>query len=517
MEPVTLCETNITTMKKYIAFIMLSFSFVLATAQDTFIKSYNGNGEGYCAKETMDGGIIGAGMGVNWDLYLWKTDTNGDTVWTRTYGGGNGTETGRDVVQKSNGGYFVVGTTSSFGAGNNDIYAISTDMNGDLLWSKTFGGADDDFGLSVVQTSDSGFLIAGYTFSFGAGNSDILLVRLNFSGDTLWTKTIGGASFEFTNEIQNTSDGGFIISGSSNGFGVGQSDILLIKLNSNGAIVWSKTFGKYDNQFGGGVQQTADGGYILSGYMDAGNSRVLLLKTDSLGNQIWTKKYGNGTFSNASRECSCVQVTPGGGYIFTTILDVGNFFVIKTDGNGILQTRNGFAVGNANSIHPVNGGFVVCGTFELTPHKPVLVKVDTNGYSCFYSPWGGTTEIDTFIETTCTPVESYGCTVTSPATVRGASGTVETVCSTLGISEEASNNQLLVFPNPSNGYVTISFENVSRLTFIRVFNTLGEIVFEKEQVCIAKSEIAIQNLSPGIYYAQLIDGEKCATANFIVR
>jgi hypothetical protein len=186
-------------------------------------------------------------------------------------------------------------------------------MNGDLLWSKTFGGADDDFGLSVVQTSDSGFLIAGYTFSFGAGNYDILLVRLNFSGDTLWTKTIGGASFEFSNEIQNTSDGGFIISGSTNGFGAGQSDILLIKLNSNGAIVWSKTFGKYDNQFGGGVQQTADGGYILSGYMDAGNSRVLLLKTDSLGNQIWTKKYGNGTFSNASRECSSVQVTPGGG------------------------------------------------------------------------------------------------------------------------------------------------------------------------------------------------------------
>jgi hypothetical protein len=165
----------------------------------------------------------------------------------------------------------------------------------------------------------------------------------------------------------------------------------------------------------------------------------------------------------------------------------------------------------------VNGGFVVCGTFELTPHKPVLVKVDTNGYSCFYSSWGGTTENDTFIETTCTPVESYGCTVTSPATVRGASGTVEIVCSTLGISEEASNNQLLVFPNPSNGYVTIRFENISRMNLIKVFNALGEIVFEKKLNVLDISEVDVQNLIPGLYQIQMTDGEKCATAKFIVR
>jgi hypothetical protein len=153
--------------------------------------------------------------------------------WWRTYGG-TGDDDGGSVKQTSDGGYIVAGLTESFGAGNWDVYLIKTSASGDTLWTKTYGGPNYDWGSSVQQTSDGGYIITGTTESFGAGNGDVYLIKTNISGDTLWTRTYGGADDELGCSVQQTSDGGYIVASTTYSFGAGSADVYLIKTDANG-------------------------------------------------------------------------------------------------------------------------------------------------------------------------------------------------------------------------------------------------------------------------------------------
>jgi len=158
--------------------------------------------------------------------------------WIKTIGGIN-QEWGYSIVQTSDGGFAIAGYTSSFGAGNDDIYVIKLDANGNLQWTKTIGGTNLEWGYSIVQTSDGGFAIVGYTESFGAGLQDVYVVKLDANGNLQWTKTIGGANVDFGNSIVQTSDGGFVIAGHTNSFsgGGGIYDVYIIKLDTNGNLM----------------------------------------------------------------------------------------------------------------------------------------------------------------------------------------------------------------------------------------------------------------------------------------
>jgi hypothetical protein len=167
--------------------VMLLLHNAAAQAPDTlWTKTYGGIDfeAGYSVTQTKDGGYIIAGVtcySFNNDAYLIKTDSNGDTLWTRTYGriwGSNKDNWGYSVAPTSDGGYIIAGWTSSFGTGGYDVYLIKTDSNGDTLWTKTYGGSGDDFGNSVAQTGDGGCIITGYTFSYGAGDGDVYLIKL---------------------------------------------------------------------------------------------------------------------------------------------------------------------------------------------------------------------------------------------------------------------------------------------------------------------------------------------------
>ena len=201
--------------------------------------------------------------------------------------GGFNWDHGASVVQTTDLGYIVTGWTSSYGAGSYDVYLIKTDSTGDTLWTKTFGGIEDDLGRSVVQTTDGGYIITGYTSSYGAGSYDVYLIKTDSLGDTLWTKTFGGIEDDGGYSVVQTNDGGYIITGYTYSYGAGSYDVYLIKTDSTGDTLWTTTFGGTNVDLGRSVVQTTDEGYIVTGYTysyGAGSADVYLIKTDSLGN-----------------------------------------------------------------------------------------------------------------------------------------------------------------------------------------------------------------------------------------
>jgi len=328
-----------------IACLLMFVSIDIYAQPDTlWTKTYGGSDYDRCGslQQTSNGGYIIVGFTSSFgeggtDAYLIKADSSGDTLWTKTYGGAS-YDYGESVQQTSDGKYIIAGGTESFGAGGSDVYLIKADSSGDTLWTKTYGGGNDDYGKSVQLTSDGGYIIAGRTESFGTGGSDVYLIKADSSGDTLWTKTYGGASHDYGWSVQLTSDGGYIITGYTYSFGAGSDDVYLIKTDSSGDTLWTKTYGGTNGDYGFSVQQTSDGGYIIAGYtysLGAGGSDVYLIKADSSGDTLWTKTYGGEDTDYGYS----VQQTSDGSYIITGSTwsfgtGYNDVYLIKADSSG---------------------------------------------------------------------------------------------------------------------------------------------------------------------------------------
>ena len=250
---------------------------------------------GTSVKQTTDGGYIFTGGtrnsdAYNDDIYLIKTDSIGNVVWRKIYGGSYH-EYGDCVIQASDGGYAIIGYSSSFGIGSGDVYLIKTDGNGNISWSKTYGGIGQDRGESILQTSDGGYIIAGYTMdNVGTGGPyHVYLIKTDSIGNLMWSKTYRGTGSEYGYSIAQTTDGGFIITGTTTSFGSGSADVYLIRTDSTGNLLWSKTYGGADIEQGFSVCQTNDGGYVMTGYTRSFGTvapfgDLYIIKTDSLGN-----------------------------------------------------------------------------------------------------------------------------------------------------------------------------------------------------------------------------------------
>ncbi|MCK4252526.1 T9SS type A sorting domain-containing protein [candidate division WOR-3 bacterium] len=282
-------------------------------------KTYGGPLYDYAfsVQQTPDSGYIAVGgvdaTSMTGMVYLIKTDPLGDTLWTRRFGGG-GHEKGRSVQQTVDGGYIIAGYTTTFGTGVFAVYVIKTDSSGNSQWERTYGGADFDHGFSVQETSDNGFIIAGSTNSFGAGGDDAYLIKTDSNGDTLWTKTYGGAGDEFSFSGLQAADGGYIITGYTSSFGAGGIDVYVVKTDENGDTLWTKTYGGTQDDWGNSIQETDDSGYIIVGgtrSFGADNDDAYIIKIDSSGNALWTKVFGGTSYDNFNS----VQQTTDLGYI----------------------------------------------------------------------------------------------------------------------------------------------------------------------------------------------------------
>jgi hypothetical protein len=374
------------------------------------------------------------------------------------------------VQQTSGGGYIVAGYTNSFGAGNYDFFLIKTDANGDTVWAKTYGGTRHDYAYSVQQTSDGGYIVAGVTHSIVS--RDIILIKTDTNGNRIWDKTYDRTNDfvtlfanDYAYSVQQTSDGGYIVAGYTS---LGYHDILLIKTNANGNIQWAKTYGGTNDDRASSVQQTSGGGYIVAGYTNsfgAGNYDFFLIKTDANGNLQWAKTYGGTDWD----EASSVQQTSDGGYIvagLTYSFGVGDIFLIKTDANG--------NIGSCSIVQNVSPTVTTPSPTADTP-SPSVSSVSPAVYSV--SP-----------------------TVTSPTP------TVHEPCP-LSISE---------FCQPVSGLITPYKGGIKVSGFgefeVKVYNVSGVMVKSVK----GKDEVKLE-LSRGVYFVEVVSGGKVIREKVVIR
>lgn len=272
--------------------------------------------EGFCVRQTSDGGFIIAGYtGYTYqlDVLLVKTDAFGNLVWTQTFGG-DGFDSGYGVEQTLDGGYIITGSTQTNTAGGSDVWLIKTDANGVVEWNQTFGGSDADVGRSVQQISDGGYIIAGHSASFGDNYNDAYIVKTDASGNEEWHQVYGGPADDYGYDIRQTTDGGYIVAGMTTGYGDPNGDIYLIKMDASGAVEWIRHPGGGSAEFGYSVRQTDDGGYVVAGFTEsfgAGCYDIYLVKTDANGDEEWQQTVGGHSYE----EGNCIQQTNDGGYI----------------------------------------------------------------------------------------------------------------------------------------------------------------------------------------------------------
>ena len=313
--------------------VLLLLAGLVGTAQvgakapeEEWNKTFGGRATGCAVAQTSDGGYIILGNPPR----LIKTDPTGNEEWNKTFSGTDYSV--NTFAQTSDGGYIIVGVRLYYGRGRlyglSDILLIKTDSNGNEEWNKTFGGSGGNTGFSVALTSDGGYIIAGYTESYGAGEADAWLIKTDASGNEQWNRTFGTKSgTEWAISAQQTSDSGYILTGHT-----GSYNAWLIKTDINGDKQWDKTFSKGNYSRGDLIMQTSDGGYIIAGHTYKGRGTIkhglLLIKTDSRGNEEWVKII-EGVEALDFTEGPYVAQTFDGGYIAVATRLGGGIYLIK--------------------------------------------------------------------------------------------------------------------------------------------------------------------------------------------
>jgi uncharacterized delta-60 repeat protein len=494
----------------------------------TFAKTYGGTSyDGASSvQQTSDGGYILAGYTRSFgagaaDVFLIKTDESGNVQWAKTYGGTD-IDGAFSVQQTSDGGYIVAGYTYSFGAGGSDILLIKTDANGNIIWAKTYGGTSGDLARSVQQTSDGGYIVAGYTTSFGAGSTDFFLIKTDANGNMQWAKTYGGTSSDTAYSVQQTSDGGYIIAGYTRSFGTGwDEDVILIKTDANGNLQWAKTYGGTWgawSDYAHSVQQTSDGGYIVAG-LTWSFGGIFLIKTDANGNIIWVKTYW-GTISDYAYS---VQQTSDDGYIvagYTTSFGAGSWdiFLIKTDANGNMQwakTYGGTYQDWAYSVQQTSdGGYIVAGythSFGAGWSDIFLIKTDANGD---IGSCGIVQDASPTVNTPSPTVNTPSPSVSSPSpTVTSPSPTITSPTLTVSVTCFSTISESCQI---TSGLITpykggIKVSKSGEFE-VKVYNVSGGIVKSIK----GKDEVKLE-LSRGVYFVEVVSGGKVIREKVVIR
>jgi len=380
-----------------------NYTFVKGNGEEKWIKTYDFSyfDSGKKVFQTNDGGYIVLGiktrfLDTDYQIFLLKTDNLGNKIWEKTFGGEEWDKAG-SIKQTSDGGYIITGYTNSFGTGYSDIWLIKTDSEGNKLWDKTFGFADsNESGQEIIELDDGGFVILG-SIIFGDifnhldpdYNHDIWLIKTDSNGEMIWDYKYDRDDQDVGSVIHQLDDGGYIIGGDTGSLDIpGYSDILLIKTDRQGEVVWDKTFSKNDHDYGECLQITSDGGFLIQGNSyELGDIwyNIWVIKTDSDGEILWDTSFGDNGFDWGNY----MQLTADGGFVITgysvEFISKANGFLIKADSLGEQEwikiydrSRNDFI----NFVQQTSdGGYILTGSVDSVPLRSDvwLIKTDAEG------------------------------------------------------------------------------------------------------------------------------------------
>jgi hypothetical protein len=503
-------------MKKIAFAILISLNSLAQSPNIQWQKTLGGTDfdGATCIQQTSDGGYIVAGTTVcndgdvtgNYgenDVWVVKLNATGVIVWQKALGG-TLSDYANSIQQTSDGGYIVAGSTQSnngdvtgnHNTGYDDVWVVKLNTTGAIVWQKTLGGTDHDIGKSIKQTSDGGYIVAGFTYSNDGdvnGNHSVFydcwIIKLNSIGEIIWQKTLGGTNDDIASEIQQTSDGGYIIAGltaSNNGDVTQQQGIFdcwVVKLNSIGEIIWQKTYGGTDQDSATSIQQTLDGGYIVAGNTyssdgdvsgNHGDLDVWIIKINALGTIVWQKALG-GTGTDYA---SSIQQRLDGSYIVA----------------GYTYSNNGDVSGNHTTDNSLNDYWVI--------------KLNADGTIVWQKTLGGT-DGDFATSIQLTSDNGYilaGTTGSNDGDVTGNHGNgdywvVKLTTDNLDTSEFEFVKNSIIYPNPSNSYFVIQNKELSAENFVyNIIDLTGRII-----------------LSGNSKYSETINIESLKTGNYIIQ
>ena len=483
-------------MKVLMYTVFFVFILINAAFPQSILWNHTYGGDAYdeanSVQMTSDGGFIAVGYTQSFGLgrfgnaYMIRTNADGDTIWTKMFGS-DGTDVFADLIATPDSGFIAVGLTDTPNDFEN-IYVVKVDNEGNTLFEKNFGGSQKDVGVSIAPAADGGFVITGGTKSFTVGEEDLFLFKIDASGDSLWFKTYGTAGNDPGYGISPTSDGGFIVSGLFN-----WSDAWLLRADANGDTLWTKTFGGSDYDEANFPMQTTDNGFIFCGStasMGAGDLDAYVVKTDSMGNLIWQKTYGGTGYDEGRR----ITAKPGGGYMILANTDSQvpaefNYYLVSADENGdtVWTKTIGIAGGEDRAYDILNisqSEYIIAGsTFDaVNLNEATLTVVNDDS-----APTGIKEE---------NHIEGYSL----------------------------SN----AYPNPFNPTTTIGYSvglspagsSGSQLTTLKIFDVLGkevaELVNSVQAPGIYKVKFNAEGFASGLYFYRLTSGGFVQTKKFML-
>lgn len=326
-----------------------------------------------------------------------------DTLWTRTYGGSE-TDLCSWIGQAADGGYLALGSTKSFGAGGFDVYLVRTDENGDTLWTRTYGGRLDEYGASAHLTTGDGCLIVGRSMSVRPDTNVVYVVQVASDGDTLWTRTYGREAFNYGAAVAQAPDGGYLVAGTTGSGvfnGLRMTDMYFVKISAEGESLWTRRYGGDDIDAVIDVRTTSDGGYVVVGAtLDTLTYAIrgYLMKMGADGDSLWTRTFPSNP--------TCIQMiysvveAPDGGYLVAGVScptgpDESDACLVKTNASGWplwVRTYGGPGADAAHSIQKAHGGgYILAGERRLSPINAefYVILTDSEGDTVWTATWGG--------------------------------------------------------------------------------------------------------------------------------
>ena len=461
---------------KLLAYILLVIP-CLSFGQITFFNSYGGAGNDYGqsiitaidTSYTIIGSTESFGNG-NTDMYLFNIDSLGDLKWTKTYGGNN-VDWGMDLKQTIDTGYVLCGYSNSF-SWDYDIYIVKTDKNGDSIWTNTYGGTDWDFGYSIETTADSGYIIAGETYSYGSGISDGYALKLDSLGDTLWTKTFGGAGKDAFYDVIETYNGNLLFAGSKTSVD-GDTDYWLVKTDNYGNELWEYTAGDSLGEVINKIIELNDNNYFFIGDKESTTGSNLVLEYQKISE--------SGAY------------TLGNNYDYLEN-ESGKFIVQYKNETDIILGGGTSSYGNGGSdilsFKVASGGSGIIFDTAGTPFDDLAEEADTTADK-------GLVIVGT---TSGTNNGIKSVFVMKKDTALNGTNAINEVFDATHIANIENETRLSFYPNPAADIITIiGVESSEKFTFT-IYNIIGEIVQTGKTV---NNNVNLKTLNTGVYFIDI--------------